>query len=182
MRKQRNDRLRPDRGFVKRGHPTGICRLCGAPIDKQQDGARRTFHTICLDHWQITSNPGYVRSKLVERDHEVCGRCGLDCGELKMAVAVLLRGHEGRWSRLRYLAAEPAGQLLRAFLLEHKLIGNRKTFWDAHHHVAVVEGGGGSALDNFETICLWCHAKETAELRKRLAAKRKEQNDVKTTG
>jgi hypothetical protein len=45
--------------------------------------------------------------------------------------------------------------------------------WEAHHKAAVAEGGGQCGLDNYETVCYRCHAKETGALRKRLNAQKK---------
>ncbi len=46
-------------------------------------------------------------------------------------------------------------------------------WWDADHIVPVIEGGGECGLDNLRTLCIPCHKKETAELRKRMAQQRK---------
>merc|ERR1712039_68081 len=46
--------------------------------------------------------------------------------------------------------------------------------WEADHAVAVRDGGGESALTNFQTLCLPCHAEKTkAECRRRLSKRRK---------
>ena len=34
-------------------------------------------------------------------------------------------------------------------------------FWEADHIVAVAEGGGETSLDNFQTLCVPCHAEKT---------------------
>ena len=34
-------------------------------------------------------------------------------------------------------------------------------FWDADHTLAVVNGGGGCALDGYQTLCTDCHKKKT---------------------
>ena len=36
-------------------------------------------------------------------------------------------------------------------------------FWQADHIVPVAEGGGESALDNFQTLCVPCHEKKTKQ-------------------
>jgi 5-methylcytosine-specific restriction endonuclease McrA len=33
--------------------------------------------------------------------------------------------------------------------------------WQADHKTAVVNGGGGCAIDGFQTLCLECHKKKT---------------------
>jgi hypothetical protein len=47
----------------------------------------------------------------------------------------------------------------------------RSTFYDIDHINPVVEGGHQCGEENLRLLCLGCHRKETAELRKRLASK-----------
>lgn len=42
----------------------------------------------------------------------------------------------------------------------------RKSWWEADHIVAVVDGGD-SDLDNIRTLCVGCHREVTAALRER---------------
>lgn len=59
----------------------------------------------------------------------------------------------------------------------------RDRFWDADHIVPVVEGGGGCGLDNYRTLCIWCHRDETAALAKRRAQARQDaQRPLLTVG
>ena len=46
--------------------------------------------------------------------------------------------------------------------------------WDADHIVPVIEGGGLCGLDGYRTLCRPCHRGVTAELRGRLALRRRE--------
>ena len=50
---------------------------------------------------------------------------------------------------------------------------NRSTFYDIDHIVSVVEGGSQCGEENLRTLCLSCHRKETAQLRKKLSIKKK---------
>jgi hypothetical protein len=45
--------------------------------------------------------------------------------------------------------------------------------WEADHIIPVVEGGGECGLENYRTLCLSCHRKETAALAKRRAERRR---------
>lgn len=44
-------------------------------------------------------------------------------------------------------------------------------YWDADHIKPVVLGGGECGLDNYRTLCIMCHKKVTAKLRKKIARK-----------
>ena len=49
----------------------------------------------------------------------------------------------------------------------------RKRLWEADHILAVFEGGGQCGLDNYRTLCYWCHKQNTAEQAKIRAVARK---------
>lgn len=51
--------------------------------------------------------------------------------------------------------------------------GTQNQAWAADHIIPVAEGGGACALENYRTLCVPCHRRETAALRKRLADRRK---------
>ena len=53
-------------------------------------------------------------------------------------------------------------------------------FWEADHIVPVAEGGGETCLDNFQTLCVPCHAKKT-QGQKEDSNKRKRQEAAKGT-
>jgi hypothetical protein len=45
----------------------------------------------------------------------------------------------------------------------------RQHLWEADHIVPVSEGGGACGLDNYRTLCIWCHRTVTARMRRRRA-------------
>ena len=55
---------------------------------------------------------------------------------------------------------------LRAMQQRGAIAKRRKTWWEADHILAVVEGGD-SNLENIRTLCIPCHREVTRELRKR---------------
>jgi hypothetical protein len=57
-------------------------------------------------------------------------------------------------------------------------LGKRWHLWEAHHKVAVVQGGGLCGLEGYETLCFRCHNEETRKLRKALADARRESADA----
>jgi 5-methylcytosine-specific restriction enzyme A len=140
-----------DRDTLPKG-PNGrnLCRWCNLEVPKR----RLTFCSAwCVEEWRLRSDPGYLREKVLERDHGVCARCGVDCLHAEQHL-----------KRLRGVAR------LRALLDWGLHAGSRKTLWDADHIVPVVEGGGECDLANLRTLCIKCHRLATAELRQRQRA------------
>jgi 5-methylcytosine-specific restriction endonuclease McrA len=103
-----------------------------------------------VEEWRLRTDPGYLREKVLERDHGICAACGIDC----LAA-------ERQLKRLR------GAPRLKASLDWGLRPGSRKSLWDADHIVPVVEGGGECDLENIRTLCLKCHRAATSELRKR---------------
>jgi 5-methylcytosine-specific restriction endonuclease McrA len=54
-----------------------------------------------------------------------------------------------------------------------KLRRMTRRLWEMDHIIPVVEGGGDCGLENLRTLCISCHAKETADLAARRAAARR---------
>jgi len=127
-----------------------LCRWCNLEVPK----GRLTFcSNWCVDEWRLRTDPGYVRQKVIERDHGICSRCGVDC----LAA----------WRDLKRLRGLARAKMLAAWGLRP---GSRKSLWDADHVVPVVEGGGECDLENIRTLCLKCHRSATSELQKRRKA------------
>lgn len=96
----------------------------------------------CVHEHRIRSDPQYVRGLLFERDNGICALCGLDC------IA--------EWHRLKLLErTDPAAYHREC--QARKIPKNRKSLWDGDHILAVKDGGGECGLDNYRTLCLWCH-------------------------
>ena len=92
-----------------------------------------------------------IKRCLLLRDKGVCAACGLDTLKLKRDV-------------------KKSGKKASAL----DLPSGRNRYWDIEHKLPVIEGGGFSTLDNFQTLCISCHKKSTAALAARRAAARKE--------
>jgi 5-methylcytosine-specific restriction endonuclease McrA len=148
-------RVMPGGWIGRRSLPQGpngrnLCRWCNLEVPPR----RRTFCSEwCVNEWKLRTDPGYLRTKVLERDRGVCARCAVDC-EAAMRNLKRSRGAKRAiaWSEWRL---KP---------------GRRTSLWDADHIVPVVEGGGECDLDNIRTLCIRCHREATAELRKRRAA------------
>jgi len=138
-----------DRNTLPRG-PNGrnLCRWCNLEVPQ---GRRATFCSAwCVEEWRLRSDPGYIREKVLERDHGVCAGCGVDCLHAE-----------------RHLKQLRGAARLKALFDWGLRPGSRKSLWDADHIVPVVEGGGECDLENIRTLCLKCHRVATAELRAR---------------
>lgn len=140
----------------------GLCCWCEQPITAK---SRRTWCSDkCVEEYRLLTDWGFVRRKVLERDQGICQMCGMDCIEAKQIVRAAkkqiqnysIEQHFFKW--LGIPSGRQCGDL-----------------WDADHIIPVAEGGGACGLENLRTLCIWCHKKETAALRKRLAAKGKQQ-------
>lgn len=122
------------------------------------------------------SGIGWTRArKLVfERDRGVCKRCGLNTEHLRQAITWYYTWLLNRYRLLTgstFAASVEAKTELHAFIkalsIPHHL-ALRHDLWQAHHRVAVIDGGD-HRIEDLETVCLPCHKKETALLARRLA-------------
>jgi 5-methylcytosine-specific restriction endonuclease McrA len=83
-----------------------------------------------------------LRHAVFARDRGRCGQCGRDCEAVRL--------------RLRALPPEARER-------ERQRLGiarGRTSLWDVHHVTPRAEGGG-DALTNLATLCVWCHERET---------------------
>lgn len=155
----RIDHSRVNPGPVRRGADgRALCRECDTPITDQ----RRTYCTeACKDRAMIRIHPDYARHLVYRRDHGVCSKCGFDAGFMDRIIQHA-RDFASLWklraSRYRWWES-----------LRHRLGFNANSAWQAHHVVAVSEGGGCCGLEDYVTLCVPCHRIETRKLRRRRA-------------
>ena len=130
----------------------GVCRWCSLEVPKP----RRTFCSeFCVNEWKLRTDTGYLREQVLARDKGICAMCRID------TIAAWINIKRARWARRRPMLI---GWGLKSL--------NRRSLWDADHIVPVVNGGGECDLDNMRTLCLKCHRKVTAELRRARTAAR----------
>ena len=188
------NRIDPRAGFVNiQNLPKGpngrsLCRYCSNEVPK---GCRSYCSEACVTQWKILTNPGFVRKLVYRRDCGICARCGIHCDQQKPIFREALRYYLllARWLYC------PTGQESLKIRAKAQTEGEKefrtqtgwpsdfvRSWWEAHHIHAVVEGGGGCGLDNYETICVPCHKKETALLRVRLKNNHDSQNNQCSIG
>lgn len=178
-------RISAERGWAPSKLPTGptgrpLCRRCGAEVGK----GRRTFcGDDCVHEHRIRTDPGYVRRCLEERDHGICRSCGLDTVELRRQLfnemeCRGLRAATWRQTYTRQGLEQFQDSVERRHGIRYHVLMGRTSLWDADHILEVVEGGGECGLENYQTLCLGCHRRKTADL----AARRAERRRLERTG
>ncbi len=96
-----------------------------------------------------------LRTTIYARDQGVCARCGLPCGvldeALKVALGVLTYWHD--WKKARRMVNECRVQWW----------GGKagKSLWEADHLQQQAHDGSDDP-DNVQTLCVACHARNTA--------------------
>lgn len=110
-----------------------------------------------------------MRYLLHKRDKGVCALCGLDTDALQAEY----KAARDNWKRedFRLYNAKHDEWLKAHGIPPGRTIGD---WWDADHINPVIEGGGECGLENFRTLCIPCHKKVTAELRRRMANRERE--------
>jgi hypothetical protein len=164
MSRNRYARLPPIRRD-KDGHL--LCRWCRKRVPK---GRRYWCSRKCVNEYLLLSSRQLMDSKVLKRDRGMCSICGLDCIAVEEALDELRdKCHmallAGQW---------PDWQKGTLWDFRNSLgLRNRRRCWDADHIKPVCRGGGECGLENYRTLCVWCHRRETARLRKELAKERR---------
>lgn len=129
----------------------GHCKWCGGKA------ARVWCCEKCREEGYVRM--GYVALRLFRRDKGVCVKCGLDAEWLKQQIYTIRR-----------VAKRDGTYLYSEF---RRILGwahdTSRRFWEADHIIPVSEGGGCCGLENFQTLCVPCHKKESAMLAKKRA-------------
>ena len=98
---------------------------------------------------------------MYHRDSEVCASCSCNT-ELTYEVFQHALVH------LRHITGPRAFAQWRELVAIACFVARRDSWWEADHIHPLAEGGPDT-LENLRTLCLPCHRRETAQLRKRLA-------------
>lgn len=162
--------------------------LCSCGCGRAPEYPRRSwFSEECVNGWRIKNDPGYVRLKVAERDNGVCALCGIDTVDVRRNIDAIL--HEPMrywkwWARRLAQELQPqystvweahyqAEKQLANWRREIELRWAASSEWQADHIVPVCKGGGQCGLENYRTLCVGCHKKETAALAAQRASERR---------
>ncbi len=118
-----------------------FCRWCEKEVPKRRS---KWCSDECFNEYAVRSNMQHVRFELLKRDNGICDKCGLDCVALFESWRQKLNFRDLK-ERLRML----------------DIPDNRTSLWDCAHIIPVHLGGGSCGLDNYRTLCIWCHKAET---------------------
>jgi len=155
-----------------------LCRFCSSVIPKR----RRSYCSNTCEHeLRIRVDSTYIRHLLKARDNEVCSKCGLDTNKLRRilrhADLSYFKDGYGCYSvLLKHMSEHPK---LKAWLKKFNFSTSLFVhLWEADHITAVADGGGHLGIENFQTLCLWCHKQKTKDMHQRKAKERKKQVDL----
>ncbi|KAG0605049.1 hypothetical protein M758_9G027500 [Ceratodon purpureus] len=151
-----------------------LCKYCQQPCKGKRSMRPAWFRDLfcqstCFEEFNNKTNRRYIRQELFELERGVCVKCSLDCH----ALVVRIRPLPSELRRVYILDKAPHftehKQMLEK-LIKDPIEGNA---WHADHIVAVADGGGECRLENFQTLCIACHAKVTAEQHRHRASENK---------
>ena len=139
----------PPRGKTPDGHD--VCRYCGQPITPpRRDWCSEACRAKALQAFSVANDPAYQRRAVWQRDRGVCAACGRDT----LALRRKLKASAGEERELL------CHRLLQEGYDRHRL--DRLILWEMDHVHPVIEGGGGTGLENLQTLCIPCHKRKTA--------------------
>ncbi len=153
----RDNRIRPSTAMTP-------CKCgCGQPIPP---GRKSYAGPLCHGRWRHKHhNHREARQMLFEREGGVCSTCGKDTACLRAGyIQSLLGQFPGEMPLLMdelHPECRPTG-----------FPSLRNSWWQADHKTPIIEGGH-SGEDNYRTLCVPCHKKDTRSLQCRRAEKRK---------
>lgn len=161
---------------------TGVrqCKWCAGVVKRP----RLTYCSEdCVHEWKLRSSGSYVRAMLIQRDKGVCCQCGIDTKRMASHLnprafwTTLLREFlsrrgltrddltpevEAAWDRHRKKLMDRVENLRRRVDRSWSLAAiDSRSMWEADHIVRVVDGGGCCGIENYQTLCVYCHSRKT---------------------
>ncbi|KAK7126664.1 hypothetical protein R3I94_017995 [Phoxinus phoxinus] len=137
---------------------TPLCLSCQKPSGEHSGWAGGFCSPACMEDFQLRSNQGYMRARVLETEQGVCQHCGLNAHQLYVQVRDAPHTHRKEMLDNTWLAQLPLKQLNE--MIQSPVEGQ---FWQVDHINPVYRGGGQCSLDNLQTLCTVCHRMRTAQ-------------------
>lgn len=136
--------------------PKGFCKWCG----------KKASFVWCSEQCRQEAyiRFGYVDRYIFNRDKGICAKCGIDTHWLKTEMQKIM--NIWRWRIPKICSFIDLVQGFGPWGTDFY-----RRLWEADHIIPVIEGGGCCGLENYQTLCLVCHKKETALLAKKRSRK-----------
>jgi len=141
----------------------------------------------CCESYFVKRGSGSARVALVALEGGVCRKCKLDTE----CLGAKLRRLATPEARAKYFTEGGGGTAVEVAFFTRLSAKRRRLvvespkagcMWEADHELPVFDGGGEAELQNYQTLCVACHAEKTqAEARRRAQARqaiRKEKDDA----
>lgn len=91
----------------------------------------------------LRTSGSYLRKCVQLRDSGICHECGIDCIKLR--------------KRIKKARKNKDDKTLEQLAREYPRLKHNRSYWEAHHVLAVKDGGGECGLSNLITLCIPCH-------------------------
>lgn len=146
---------------------TYLCRWCAKPLSGQLTAY---CSSDCEHEIFVRCMFASLRRRLFHERGGICEGCGINLHDLADFFSWWRRTYSKyahSWDSHKYTADWPSEYELRDSM---GLKGNND-LWECNHKLALAEGGNLVDPENLEILCLKCHKKHTAALKRRLAKK-----------
>lgn len=143
--------------------PEGHCKFCTGKIP----GRRTTWcDEECKKQYFIACNDEKVLPVAIfERDRGVCKLCGTNVDKFhKLVYTTTMDKVMDNLEKINYIFGTKLRKDSPVRDIVHSLFHHKdRRVWEIDHIIPVAKGGGICGLDNFQTLCLGCHRRKTAE-------------------
>lgn len=142
-----------------------VCRNCGKVLPRNK---RNNCSSKCSKEWALKTSPALMRRAVFARDKGVCAQCGADT-----------QAQQSEYMAKRKEQGTDYNVLMKTLREKFGVFSVFGHWWEADHITPVIEGGGECGLEGYRTLCIPCPRKVTAELRRRMSRRRRDEKALK---
>ena len=175
------------------------CRYCEKPLTGKQTSwcSKICQDTAYTEVMIARGHPASIRIALLDRDDGICALCGADCKQVErisrhayrsIIVDAVENAPLRNYSVFYEYGKDPATVYEKDYykfarkLFKDSLLNFGSSCWHADHIIEVA-AGGKNELENFQTLCVFCHKKKTRNfvkkegvISRKKSAKKSDQN------